>query len=258
MTALPTISLIFVNYRSLWALTRALESLVIQEKEAPSYEVIVVNNDEREAHALTALAKQFSFRLLQAPKNEGFGAGVNRGVAQAEGIVMGILNPDTRFREPLLGRIHSLLTESPQAVYAPTLVRSSGEREADSFGLAPTLSRIFGHHLGLSEKEIESPEWMSGAALFLTKERFVSLHGFDPEYFLYFEDVDFCLRAKAAGSSLIRLPETLVHLGGQSFPSRRAQKSYYYRAQRRYFETYRPQLETQCLRWLQRLVISDV
>lgn len=258
MTALPTISLIFVNYRSLWALTRALESLVIQEKEAPSYEVIVVNNDEREAHALTALAKQFSFRLLQAPKNEGFGAGVNRGVAQAEGIVMGILNPDTRFREPLLGRIHSLLTESPQAVYAPTLVRSSGEREADSFGLAPTLSRIFGHHLGLNEKEIESPEWMSGAALFLTKERFVSLHGFDPEYFLYFEDVDFCLRAKAAGSSLIRLPETLVHLGGQSFPSRRAQKSYYYRAQRRYFETYRPQLETQCLRWLQRLVISDV
>ena len=258
MTALPTISLIFVNYRSLWALTRALESLAIQEGEVPTYEVIVVNNDEREARALTTLAKQFSFRLLQAPKNEGFGAGVNRGVEQAEGIIIGILNPDTCFREPLLRKIQSLLTESPQAVYAPTLVRPSGEQEADSFGLAPTLSRIFSHHLGLNKKEIESPEWMSGAALFLTKERFLLLRGFDPEYFLYFEDVDFCLRAKSAGSVLVRLPETLIHVGGQSFPSRRAQKSYYYRAQRRYFETYRPQLETQCLRWLQRLVIPGL
>lgn len=258
MTALPTISLIFVNYRSLWALTRALESLVIQEKEAPSYEVIVVNNDEREAHALTTLAKQFSFRLLQTPKNEGFGAGVNRGVAQAEGAVIGILNPDTRFREPLLRRIYSLLTESPQAVYAPTLVRPLGEREADSFGLAPTLARILGHHLGLQRGDTASPDWMSGAALFLKKERFVSLHGFDPKYFLYFEDVDFCLRAKAAGSLLVRLPETLVHLGGQSFPSRRVQKVYYYQAQRRYFETYRPKMEARCFRWLQRLVISGL
>ncbi len=255
MTALPTISLVFVNYRSLWALTHALESLGVHERQSVPYEVIIVNNDERETRALDALAKQYPILVIHAPTNEGFGAGINRGVAIARGSIVGILNPDIRFREPLFEKVQALLVTTPRAVCAPTLVLLSGEAERYSFGLAPTLARILCRHLGLGRVYSgQAPDWMSGAALFLAKESYLRLRGFDPKYFLYYEDVDFCLRAKSSGSTLMRLSETIVHLGGQSFSSRRVQKGYYYSAQRRYFDTYRPKIEARFLRWLQWIV----
>ncbi|TXI34869.1 MAG: glycosyltransferase family 2 protein [Candidatus Moraniibacteriota bacterium] len=253
MTVLPTISLIFVNYRSVWELALALESLFAHEKEAVSYEIIVVNNDHEEEKSLQALAKQCAFRVLTPPQNDGFGAGVNLGVAEARGAIVGILNPDVRFVESFLRVVQELLERDPALLCAPTLVTLRGEEEANSFGSAPSLRRIVEIHSGRRWRGKEL-DWMSGAALFLTRERFLSLQGFDAGYFLYFEDVDLCLRAKEMGSKLKRMSARLVHVGGKSFLSRRHQKGHYYDSQRRYFQTYRPKWETFVLHLVHRII----
>ncbi len=257
MTALPTISLVFVNYRSVWELAHALESLFVRENAGVSFEIIVVNNDREEERALEVLAKQYAFRVVTPPRNDGFGAGVNLGVVEARGAIIGILNPDVRFVDPFLQEVRRTLEHDPTLLCAPTLVAPGGSEEANSFGSAPSLRRIVEIHSGQGQRAGEI-DWMSGAALFLTRERFLALQGFDTGYFLYFEDVDLCLRAKEMGSKLKRMPERLVHIGGKSFVSRLHQKGFYYDSQRRYFRTYRPKWEEIILHLLQRLMCSHL
>ena len=246
----PEFSLIFVNFRSVWYLSLALHKIFAIERERDLFEVIVVNNDQRETRALERLAEQFSFRLVQTKNNLGFGGGANAGAAVARGRIFGFLNPDTEWQHPMLVQMATSFEEAQQPqLLGLVLTNECGVREAWSAGVTPSLGRLImrkclpflGDMTGIS---VEKPEWTSGGALFVSREAFQRVAGFDERFFLYFEDVDFCRRAHKVGIPLvIDARFVILHRGGRSFHSHKSQKQYYYRSQRYYFAKHRPTVE---------------
>lgn len=253
----PHISLIFVNYQSAWSLSLALKSLFSIEREKDLFEVIVINNDPKERHVLLHLAHFFPIQLIESDKNTGFGQGVNTAAAQATGHILGLLNPDIIWQTPSLARIRDFfLKRTAPIILGFSLVNEHGKEEAWSGGRAPSLAlllwnNIFQKFFLDDRKNDETLDWISGCGLFLSRELFQNLDGFDKSFFLYFEDVDLCLRAKKQGASIVRDKRfALMHRGGKSFSSRSGQKNNFYRSQSVYFKKHRPRIEFLVVRFL--------
>lgn len=261
MDANPRISLIFVNYQSAWSLSMALRSLFLKEADTASFEVIVVNNDKGEERALERLARHMPFRLIQSGTNIGFSQGMNSGAAVASGSLIGLVNPDTRWQQAILPEIEAFFSErATPTILGLDLVDEKGEKEPWSGGTAPTLYQLLRNNLPLTgffrgSSSTTPLDWVSGGGMFLPRELFLSLGGFDNEFFLYFEDVDLCLRAKSRGVAIVRDARfPLMHMGGKSFSSPSQQKAAFYTSQLRYFEKHRPRAEYMIVRLLHRFL----
>lgn len=258
----PLISLIFVNYHSVWQLSLALRSLFSVEMRSANFEVVVVNNDQKEEWALRYLAERLPFRLVSSAKNLGFGGGVNLGAAQATGEIIGFLNPDILWQAPILSHIETFFQSQKQHILGINLVGEDGAGEPWSGGVTPSLWELFKNNvLPPSFRQRISPknqlDWVSGGGLFLQKYFFQSIGGFDEDFFLYFEDVDLCVRARAQGVRVVCDPAIrLRHLGGKSFSDVANQKKYFYASQIRYFAKHRPVFERRCLEIFHRVVHS--
>jgi len=261
----PELSLIFVNYRSAAALKRSLVPLEDALRSGKT-EGIVVNNDPSESDSLRRLSKRFPIRIIRAPENIGFGAASNRGAAEAGADLIAFLNPDTRLVQGTCDDISSHFRSHPETgIAGAALIDRKGKPEPWSAGPVATLLGIIGNNLslyrGIPPREDRPREvgFVSGAALFIQKPIFEKLGGFDKRFFLYFEDMDLCLRARKAGYQVIRLPKPVFsHEGGASRKSESEQKRHYYSAQDLYFEKNRPRWEGRLLRLLRISLTSHV
>lgn len=212
-----------MNYRTPALTVECLES--ISESTVRPDLVIVVDNDsqDRSFELLSASVNDLGWsgwvRVLQSGANGGFGAGNNVGVRCAVGCLpeldcIVLLNPDAtadpRMMEALLNRLWSspcvgivgasIVDASHQPESAAHNVPSPlGELER-SAGFAP-LSRV------LQKWAVSPPQpagatpcgWVSGACMAIRREVFDQVGGFDEGYFLYFEEVDLCVRAARLG-----------------------------------------------------------
>lgn len=262
MKSHPTLSLVLVNYRSADTIQACLESLETDRSNV-AIECIVVNNDSSERVALDRLAARFSIRVIETGENIGFGAASNRGAQEAAADFLGFLNPDTRLLSGSLQEVSEFFHTHPETgITGGRLIGQDGKSELWSAGSTATLVRIIGNKFrffrGLppERSEFVSVGFVSGAALFIRKSLFDSLGGFDERFFLYFEDMDLCLRSLAAGAGVVLLP-TLVftHEGGVSQCSREIQKRHYYTSQKLYFEKHRPKWECDALKFLRKISV---
>ncbi|MFZ2187269.1 MAG: glycosyltransferase family 2 protein [Candidatus Moraniibacteriota bacterium] len=259
MNTKPDISLIFVNYRSVRYLAKALESLFSFEKETGLFEVIVVNNDVSEGSSLEALGLRFPFLLIENGTNIGFGRGNNVGAKRAQGKLLGFINPDILWAGPHLRGIGGVFAEKKQiGILGMGMVDAKRREEAWSAGTEPSLANLFRNNLLAPQQSywkapgLSFPDWVSGGALFVQKDLFSLIGGFDERFFLYFEDVDLCKEARRRGFSVARSADhALIHLGGQSSHSPQLQKKHFYASQRKYFEKHRPAWEKHAVKWLQ-------
>lgn len=253
------ISLIFVNYGSVEYLTNALKSLFACEKNTDFFEVIVVNNDASESQALVNLQKTLLFQLVESGENIGFGRGNNLGAKMARGEILGFINPDVIWEKECLPEIERAFTSDTKlGVLGMALLDKDKKPEAWSFGKESNLANLFYNNLfplwrALGKgKEVSLQDWVSGGAMFIRKELFSAIGGFDERFFLYFEDVDLCAQARRRGFLVKRyayLP--LVHLGGKSQISTRLQKKYFLESQKKYFAKHRPKWESLVINFLQ-------
>lgn len=239
----------------------ALKSLFSFEKETPLFEVIVVNNDPSESAALQALRPAFPFLLIESGQNSGFGRGNNLGARQAQGKILGFINPDTVWLGAHLRDIADVFDAHPKVgVVGMTLLDEHKRPERWSAGEEPSLKTLLCNNLfpsryavwrGESRDGLSFPDWVSGGGLFIRTALFSDIGGFDERFFLYFEDIDVCTEARKRHFSVARLASaTLTHVGGGSFHSRRLQKTNFYASQMRYFGKHRPVWEWQLLRCL--------
>jgi GT2 family glycosyltransferase len=189
-------------------------------------------------------------RLVRSAENIGFGRANNLGAEQAKGDILFLLNSDTIVRSDILSAAEvRFAADGRLGILAPRLDLPDGNRQAFAFGALPTLADAV-----LRRHRSEPLEWVSGAALFIRRELFASLQGFDPGFFMYFEDVDLGYRAKQAGWHLAVAEDlSLVHLGGASTSRQAARrKDYYYQSQERLFAKHHgrwPVLLLKILRW---------
>ena len=227
-----------VNYNSREYLFSCLDSL--RENISPKIktQIVVVNNDRE---SLGEKLKNFDVELLERGENIGFGKAHNLGAKIARGEYLFLLNPDTKV---FPGTIRSLLdlfsADAKIGIATPLLLGESGLPEEEHFGPKKTpLSTIFSKLSSKREryfqKEPFEADWVSGAAMMIRKDLFNRLGGFYERYFMYFEDVDLCTRARKKEWKVMVDPRAKVfHKSGQSFSDNRTKKKYYYRSQEYY------------------------
>jgi hypothetical protein len=236
------LSFIIVNYQSEKYLFKCLSS--IQEKIlGVGYEIIVVNNDA--THLETSFPSEI--KLINTGKNIGFGAACNLGARSAQGEILCFLNPDT---EIVSNNILDLLDKFDKydklAIVGPRLVDEKNNTQEWIAGKEVTIWSTLMNNLGYKrdQKIWESAvpvecAWITGAAMFIRKDIFDRLGGFDEKFFMYFEDVDLCQRARQLSYKVLYFPEfTVKHFGGKSFLNKKRQKKYYYVSQLKYFKKY--------------------
>nr|WP_277603993.1 glycosyltransferase family 2 protein [Agrococcus sp. ARC_14] len=182
------------------------QHLAMTAAAVPEARVVVVDNfsTAQERAAVTALTKRMGWDLVALDDNTGFGGGVNAGVAHAlehGAAAMLVLNPDASIDRQ---GVEALAAAGDARTLRSPVVRSPSGRVWFS-----------GLDIDLVDGEIRHPKrrpehpdgrpvpWLSGACLWITREVWELSGGFDHDYFLYWEDVDFSRRVVERGGELL-------------------------------------------------------
>jgi len=202
------LSVVMVNFNGARFLTDALDT-VLSSQLTGAFEVIVVDNDSQD-HSRQLLASYGDrIRVVLNAQNTGFSAANNQGVALASGTYVFLLNNDTLTDPMTCARLIASLVSNPKiGAVGPKLKNKDGS------------DQLPGGFLGQREYRTTVPRavsFLSGAALMMRRDLYLSLGGFDEQFFFYNEDLDLCKRIQKLGYSLCFLPTAeIVHLGGQS------------------------------------------
>jgi N-acetylglucosaminyl-diphospho-decaprenol L-rhamnosyltransferase len=232
---LGSTAVVVVNYGS-HALLEA--NLAGVSSAVPEATYVVVDNfttvDEQEQ--LTRLGAAHRWTIVHLSSNTGFGNGVNAGVETA--IAAGctailVLNPDAKIDRDSLERLVRSVSDDRTLMVAPVVRESNGRLW---FGGADVLlddGRMSNPKRRPEREGRPYNEWLSGACFAISSELWTKSGGFDPDYFLYWEDVDLSLRVQRAGGHL-RVDENseAIHDEGgthtQKLRWRAKSETYYY------------------------------
>ena len=230
----PLVSAIVLTYRSprdTLVCVRALLSQTMGDR----LEVIVVDNhSESDSIGIlrTQLPKDPRVRVVETPRNLGYGKGNTFGTRTATGEYLLIVNPDNVLPPDALERMVERLESDPSiGILAPKLVFPSGTVRdsarsfpsfADVFIKRTVLKYLFPKRIAAYTRTGEGGDshpvtsamadvdWVAGACLFLRRSLYEELGGFDPRFFLFFEDIDLCRRTWAAGKRVVYDPSIIV------------------------------------------------
>ena len=158
----------------------------------------------------------FSLKLIRNRVPKGFGANHNAAFRQIRGDYFCVVNPDICLTENPFEALVASLLEPTVGVAAPLIIDRGGRIE-DSARKVPTPLSI-SKKLFLSNPapdyeivDVEfRPEWVAGMFMCFKPDLFTRLGGFDERYFLYYEDVDICCRARLAGFDIVVTPAVRV------------------------------------------------
>jgi hypothetical protein len=231
MTAHEPISLsVIIVTRNTAALTRAAIQSVLDSRQTPAPDMLVVDNGSTDDTA-SLLPRQFpQVRLLRSDVNLGFARACNLAAKQARGRFLLLLNSDARVEPDAIGRAIRWMEAQPRcAVAGAQLLNPDGSRQ-NSIANFPSFAtellnksllrrlrpgRFPGkEHPAARPLEVES---VVGAFLLVRKEVWDELGGLDERYFFFLEETDFCLRARRAGYQVVHLPDVrVIHDQGQT------------------------------------------
>ncbi len=198
-------SVIVVTYNSQHTIERALETLRAAHERGIA-RTIVVDNASSDATPEILQRHDHWATIIHAGENLGFARGCNRGAAQADTPCLLFLNPDAVMEPDDIATLCDFMeAHSDAGIVAPAIVEEDGSFQ--HAGGLPTPASILRKALGRPERrrpivpggEPFETDWVCGAALMIRRELFERLGGFDPRFFLYFEETDLCLRARREG-----------------------------------------------------------
>jgi N-acetylglucosaminyl-diphospho-decaprenol L-rhamnosyltransferase len=208
-----------------------IESLT--EATARPLEIVLADNGSTDGSPEAAAAKHPNVTLLPTGGNIGYGAAANAALAGRTSGYAVIANPDVRFAPGSVDELLAVAARWPRAAtVGPAISTPEGELYPSARDL-PRLSTGIGHALvgwawpanpwtARYRREREAPRerpagWLSGSCLLVDLEAFWSVGGFDPGYFMYFEDVDLAERLGRGGWLHIYAPSAVVvHEGGHA------------------------------------------
>jgi GT2 family glycosyltransferase len=236
------ITIQIVNYNSREIIKECLGSIRVCLNNTHDPEVLIINNDpDKLSGLLKDIEFPFEVRLVEVNENIGFGRAHNLGCKEARGELLLFLNPDTKMPEGSLVRmLDAMEADKRIGIVGPVLVNHKGHVAEESYGSKKTPLSIIKKKLlvtgsGAEKGNIFEVDWVSGGAMLIRKELFDELGGFDEDFFMYFEDVDLCLRAKKKGYKIVVNPlSRIFHQSGQSFRNNQSKKKYYYASQEHY------------------------
>jgi N-acetylglucosaminyl-diphospho-decaprenol L-rhamnosyltransferase len=254
-----------VTYRSADLTINCLRSIAAEGSDGLRVRVIVVDNASGDgpliAKAIEANDWSSWITVIEAPRNGGFAYGNNRAFEYAyergPPAYFHVLNPDTVVRQGAIGALVRFLEAHADAgIVGGRFEIPDGGEWTIAFRFPSIMSELAqGLQLGVASRVLrrwlaskqmsaapERTDWVSGASLMIRRAVIDKIGGFDENYFLYFEEIDLCFRAKKAGFSTWYVPDSRVmHMLGQSTKvmecSAREKQlpAYWFESRRRYF-----------------------
>lgn len=228
------VSVIYVNYHTSELIADSLRS-VFEFTSGVDYEIIVVdNNSEPDLSVkMSSLFPYHEITCLSLDENVGFGRANNAGAAIAKGRYLFYLNPDTVLVNNAVKILSDFLDKNPTAGAAGGNLYDDDMLPMLSFrrfcpGLQWEFNELF-HHIpekirygrNLRFNFADKPMcvgYISGADLMVRREIERRLNGFSPEFFMYYEETDYCMRIHNLGYLVMNVPSAKIkHLEGGSF-----------------------------------------
>ena len=264
----PSLLVVILNYRTPNLTIDCLHSLEEEVRSLPNTKVAVVDNDsgdrsfEQINHTVDTQNWRDWVSVTASGRNGGYAFGNNVAIRPAlasdypPDYVL-LLNPDTKVRPGALRVLLDFMEQNPQVGIAGSrLEEPDGTPQCSAFRFPTFWSELdsslrLGIVSQLLAKWIVAPEvsevacttdWVAGASMMVRRQVFLDVGLIDEEYFMYFEELDFCLQAQKAGWSCWYVPESkVIHFVGQSSgvtntkvaPKRRPK--YWFESRQRFF-----------------------
>jgi GT2 family glycosyltransferase len=230
------ISVAVVNYNTRELLDRCLASAV---GEHPA-EIIAIDNASTDDSPALVRTRYAQVRLLANRSNRGYGAGVNQAMRVARTRYVFVLNADTELLPGAVRAACDYMDAHPRVgLLGPLLRDTCGDMQQSYFPFPGTLGWLiendplgpFAGALGPARRRMlrytrpiapRAVPWVLGAAMVIRRDAWQAVGGFDESYYMYFEEVDFCLRLKHGGWEVHYVPDAeVMHVGGASTTQRR-------------------------------------
>ena len=218
---------VIVNHRTPDETVRAVDAL--RRSRRPLDDLIVVDNASGDDSAERFRALEPPLTVLAAPSNLGFAGGANLGIREAlsrDAVAVLLVNSDALVDPDCAGRLEAMLANRPDVgVAAPVIVSSGNPPTVLSAGIrfSPTTGRVL--EQTFPRREVDA---VSGAVMLVRAEVFRRLGLIDEAYFFSFEDVDFCVRARAAGFASVCVPDATARHAGSRTIGRRSPRRLYF------------------------------
>jgi GT2 family glycosyltransferase len=214
-----TVSLayIIVTHNSASHLQECLEHI----SATPHDDVVIVDNDSSDN--TIEIARQFGASIYELPENVGYGQAANIGAQISHCTALCFINPDCLVDGETVTDALAVLGNQPTSCVVPDLREGTnivhGKQEgytplklfADMCEInnyRPELLRVLRRHEAYSDADWF---WPLGACMFINRETFFQIGGYDERYFMYMEDVDFGQRLYENDMRIVRLNRTVLH-----------------------------------------------
>ena len=231
------VSILIVSYNTRDMTVECIESIFDQTTEH-TFEVIVIDNDSSDGSA-EAIRKQCpQVTVIESGENLGFARANNEASKVACGSRILLLNPDTVILDKAIDKLLDFAGENPDnRMWGGRHVFRDGSKNTYNcwsdytlwsvFCSCTALSKFFSHsnlfnprpypkYDRMSVKEVDI---ITGCYLLIDADLWIELEGFDPDYFLFAEEADLCVRARMKGARPLLTPDSrIIHDGGGSAP----------------------------------------
>ncbi len=215
--------MIIVYWKNAETIAECLAALA--EQSCSDFEVIIIDNGSADGGLDRVLPSfcRLNLRLERLPENRGFAAANNRGAQLAQGRWLALLNADAfPAREWLAALLEAARRHPEFAFFGSRLVQARDHCRLDGTGDVYHISGLAWRRdydapvdRAQTEEEVFSP---CGAAALYLRDAFLSVGGFDQDFFSYHEDVDLGFRLRLQGGRCLYVPKAVVyHVGSASY-----------------------------------------
>ena len=220
------ISFIVITHNNEDCIGKCLSQL--KSSDGVRCEIIVVDNNSTDKTKAIIKEEFPNVLLCKSDINRGYSYGINKGVANSKGDVIFIMNPDAQLLTTNLRNMYEYIKSNHVSVLGPKVINPDGTRQFSARRF-PTLKTGFFNRLSLITKllpnnkysnyylnpiidddKTQNVDWVSGCSMVIRRDIYEKLSGFDEDFFLFNEDVDFCYRSKKIDYKVQYYPYIIV------------------------------------------------
>jgi GT2 family glycosyltransferase len=231
------VSIIIVNYNTKKQLQECLISIYERTKFL-SFEIIVLDNASTDGSPEMINTNFPKVKVIQGETNLGFGQANNKAALAAKGKYLFFLNPDTLLINNAIYILYRFISRHSEATVCGGNLYTSTLKPALSFsqtmpGITADIDYFFGNffsrikygrslHFNYNKMPLRLEGFSSGANLMVHKNVFLDNEGFDPDFFMYYEETELIYRLKNKNHQVFSIPRAkIIHLEGTSEPIKR-------------------------------------
>lgn len=252
------VSIIIINYNTAQWVKSCVNSIQ-QFTQGVSFDIWIVDNQSTERAIESLLASFTEINFIQLPKNIGFGAACNVAASRAMGDYFLFLNPDTKFLNNAISLFYNFWTQNNEKLNLAcigALLQQEDGTIVHSFGRFPQMSilvreklKSIGKHFLHSQSSstrvtfsdfeaYQQVDYVTGADLFISRQNFELVQGFDERFFMYFEETDLQWRlAKFGKNAFVIKGPKLQHIQGASLKGNKPlMRVFYFNSLLQYFK----------------------